>query len=177
MWTHSFVKSGNKNHFLIILISGLLISGLYCIIVLKITCNGIKSIPAWHPRQRWERRWKRGETKTRIPRPPTRMKSTQTKLLVRFSSVVFLSNLLTNYCEHIFIRWTFIFVFFDGRAIHEYKIPTKYLFTLVMLHIIWNLRIQVSMNMPIFVKPWNFVPMKLNAFTVVYSKKALGKIW
>ena len=41
-----------------------------------------------------------------------------------------------NYCEIYFIRWIFNFVFFMGRAIHEFKIPTKYLFTFVILCII-----------------------------------------
>jgi len=29
-------------------------------------------------------------------------------------------------CHIIFIHWTFNFVCFVGRAIHEFKIPTKY---------------------------------------------------
>jgi len=52
------------------------------------------------------------------------------------------------------------------RAIHEFKILPQYLFTLVILCRIWNTRIQVSTNMYIMVKPWNFVPMKINNFTV-----------
>jgi len=49
------------------------------------------------------------------------------------------------YCEIINIRWTF-FVFFVGSAIHKFKIPLKYLFTLVILHIIWNPWIQASIK-------------------------------
>jgi len=37
-------------------------------------------------------------------------------------------SLLYNF-EIIFIYWTFNFVFFEGMAIHEFKIPTKYLLT------------------------------------------------
>jgi len=40
-----------------------------------------------------------------------------------------------NYCEIIYIRWTFNFVYFVGIAIHKFKTPTKYLFILVILHI------------------------------------------
>ena len=39
---------------------------------------------------------------------------------------------IMSYCQIIFIRWTFNFVFLVGRAIHEIKIPTKLLFTLVI---------------------------------------------
>jgi len=53
-----------------------------------------------------------------------------------------------------------------GRAIHELKIPTKYLFTLIILHIILNPRIEVSTNMSNVVKPQGFVSTKLNDFTV-----------
>jgi len=42
------------------------------------------------------------------------------------------------YYEIIYFRWTFNFVYFKDRAIHEFKIPTKYL---VILHIIRNPRI------------------------------------
>jgi len=47
------------------------------------------------------------------------------------------------YCEIIFIRQKFNFVFFESRKIHKFKIPTKYLFTKVIMHTIWN---QVSTN-------------------------------
>jgi len=47
----------------------------------------------------------------------------------------------TRYCEIIYIHWTFNFMYFMGRAMHKCKIPTKYLFTLVILHIVWNPRI------------------------------------
>jgi len=53
-----------------------------------------------------------------------------------------------------------------GKAIHEFNIPMKYLLTLVILHIIYNPLFQVSMNVSDVAKPRNFVPMKLNDFTV-----------
>jgi len=59
-------------------------------------------------------------------------------------------------------------MFFVGRAIFDFKIPTKYLFTLVILHIIRNPQIKVSMNMSIVVKQRNFLPMKLNDFTILF---------
>ena len=62
--------------------------------------------------------------------------------------------------EIIFIRWTFNFVYFVGRAIHKFKILTKYSFTLVLFSIIWNHRIQLSTNMSIINKPQNFEPIK-----------------
>jgi len=34
-----------------------------------------------------------------------------------------------RYCEFIYIRCIFNFVYFVGRAIHEFKIPTKYFLT------------------------------------------------
>jgi len=33
--------------------------------------------------------------------------------------------MIISYCEIIFICWAFHFVSFVGRAIHEFKIPTK----------------------------------------------------
>jgi len=45
-------------------------------------------------------------------------------------------NEFTFFCEIIYIRWTFYFVFCLGWAFHEVKILTKYLFTLVELHTI-----------------------------------------
>jgi len=71
-----------------------------------------------------------------------------------------------EYCEIIFICWTFNFMYFVGGAIYEFKILLKYLFVLIILSMIWNSRIQVSTNMSIVFKPWNFVPMKLHYFTV-----------
>jgi len=44
-----------------------------------------------------------------------------------------------------------------------------------MMHIILNLKIQVSMNMSIVIKPWHFVPMKLNAFTVFRIGRIIEK--
>ena len=60
---------------------------------------------------------------------------------------------------------SFIFV---GHLIlfHGFKIATNYLFTSVILHIIWNLRIQLSKSMSNVVKPQNVVPTKLNNFTI-----------
>jgi len=52
-----------------------------------------------------------------------------------------------------------------GRAIRIFKIPTKHLFTLVTLPIIWKSQIPVSTNMSIVIKPQNFMPIKLNDFT------------
>jgi len=48
-----------------------------------------------------------------------------------------------------FIPWTYNSVYFVVRTIHEFMIPTKYFFTSVIhvFCIIWNPRIQVSMNM------------------------------
>ena len=70
------------------------------------------------------------------------------------------------YCETIYIRWTFNFVYFVGMAIHELRFRTKYIFTLVILHIILNPQSLMSKNMSTVVKPRNFVPTKLNDFTV-----------
>ena len=67
------------------------------------------------------------------------------------------------YCEIIWFCWTLNFVYFMGMVNHEFK---KYLFILVLLHILWNPQIQVSTYMSNVVKPWNFVPTKLNDFTV-----------
>jgi len=57
------------------------------------------------------------------------------------------------YWEIIFICWTVNFMFFMGCTIHIFKIPMKFLFTLVILCIIYNPWNQVSMNIPIVVKP------------------------
>jgi len=70
------------------------------------------------------------------------------------------------YCKIIIIRWKFHFMYFVGRAIHKFNISIKYLFTLVIYHTLWNLRIKVSTNMSSIVKLRNCVPMKLNDFTV-----------
>jgi len=73
---------------------------------------------------------------------------------------------VTAYCETIRICWTYNFVFFVGKTIHEFMIRTKYLFTLVILQIIWNSWIQVSTNMSNGINPRIFVPKILNSFTV-----------
>jgi len=65
-----------------------------------------------------------------------------------------------------YICWPFNFLVFICRAINKFKIPTKYLFPLVILHIIWNPQIQVSTNHRI--KPRNFVHMKLKWFHSIY---------
>ena len=49
-------------------------------------------------------------------------------------------------------------------AIHKIKIPTKYLFTLVMLQIIWNPQNQVSMNTSIIIKK------EIYAFSFTHDK-------
>ena len=81
-------------------------------------------------------------------------------------------------CEIIFIRWTFNFMFFVGRAIHEFKIPLKYFFTLFAWHIIWNPQTQVS---TIVIKPRNCVPIKMKDFTVnkftFPSSQTVGGLW
>ena len=77
--------------------------------------------------------------------------------------------------EFINIRWAFNFVYFVVRAIHDFKIPTKYLFTLETLHILRNPRIQVSTNMSNVVKPRNAMPTKLNTFTVFNGFDAMGR--
>jgi len=63
-----------------------------------------------------------------------------------------------NYCEIINICWTFNFVDFMCRAYHKFKIPMKYLFTLVIVHVSWKPWIQVSTNMSNVIKPWNLCP-------------------
>jgi len=44
------------------------------------------------------------------------------------------------YCEIIFIRWTFNFVFLVSWVINEFMISTKYLFTLEFSYIAYNLK-------------------------------------
>jgi len=68
--------------------------------------------------------------------------------------------------EIIYYHWTFNFVCFVGRAIHEFQIPTKYWFTLVILIMILDPRIQVPSAMSIIIKPRNLVPMNLNDCTI-----------
>jgi len=53
-------------------------------------------------------------------------------------------------------------------------IPTNIYSLPFLLHITWNLQIQVSTNMPIVGKPRNFVPMKLNDFTVLLDTISVG---
>jgi len=67
-------------------------------------------------------------------------------------------------CGVIKICRTFNFVYFMGSAMHKFKIPTKYLFTSVILHMIWNPQIQVSTNMPYVTKPQNFMQLFLKIF-------------
>jgi len=60
-------------------------------------------------------------------------------------------------------RWTFNFVQFVGMAIFDFKIKAKYLFTLVILYIIWN---QVSVHEHVRCRQTrNFLPKKINDFT------------
>jgi len=51
-----------------------------------------------------------------------------------------------KHCEIIYTHWTFNFMYLIGGAVHEFKIPMKYLFTLVTLHIIWNSRIHSNVH-------------------------------
>jgi len=80
------------------------------------------------------------------------------------------------YYDIILIRWTFFSPCFSG-VIHEFKNTTKYLFTLLILHIIWNPQIQVSRNMFIVVKPWNFMSIKLDDFTVTIYISLYTNMW
>ena len=60
------------------------------------------------------------------------------------------------------------------------KIPQKYLSNLVILPLIWHPQIQECRNMSIVIKPWNFVPMKFNDFTVpqlTYWQTFCPTIW
>ena len=52
----------------------------------------------------------------------------------------------SNYCAIISVHWTFNFVSFVGAEIQEFKIPTNYLFSLVILCFIWNPRNQSKQN-------------------------------
>jgi len=73
------------------------------------------------------------------------------------------------YCEIIYIH-TKIFIssfFFIGRAIHLLKIPTKYLFTLVILKIIWNPQSQGPRTCPLSSINEIWCPQNKNDFTVV----------
>ena len=58
-------------------------------------------------------------------------------------------------------------------AIHELRFSTKYIFTLVILQTILNPQIKMFTNMSNVVKPQNFVPTKLNDFTV-YQQVTAG---
>jgi len=73
-----------------------------------------------------------------------------------------------NYCEIIFICWTFHFVFFIGWAIHKFD-PNKRLIHLSQGKS-WNTQFKISLNMSIVDKPQNFVPMKFNDFTVLENR-------
>jgi len=42
------------------------------------------------------------------------------------------------YCELIFIRWTFNFVYFMGRKVHKFKIPTNCWFNLIVVSLTWK---------------------------------------
>ena len=53
-----------------------------------------------------------------------------------------------------------------GRSFHEFNIPTKYLFTLVIFNIISNPQIQMSTNIFSVVKSRNSMPKKFYDFLV-----------
>jgi len=78
---------------------------------------------------------------------------------------------LLLFCEIIYIGWTFNFASFVGWTINEFKIPPKYLFTLIILHIISNPQIQVFTNISISVKPTN-----LKDFTVLLKEICLRHV-
>jgi len=50
------------------------------------------------------------------------------------------TSLHVSYTFEIILIGTFYFVYFVGRTIHKFKIPMKYLFTLVIICVIWNIR-------------------------------------
>jgi len=84
-----------------------------------------------------------------------------------------------------FKPWTFYFGFFKGKAKHEFKTSTKYLFTKVHAYILKSTKLMlVSTNMSIVIKPWNFMPMKLKKkystpWMCFYSNCSLvrDKVW
>jgi len=78
------------------------------------------------------------------------------------------------YREIMIIPWTFNFVCFVVRTIYEFKIPMKYLLTLVIFNIIWNPLIQVSTIMFIVVKSRKFIAHEIKLF---YSTSACRKYW
>ena len=43
-----------------------------------------------------------------------------------------------TYCEIIFIRWTFNFMYFVSKTIHEFKIPMKCWLNLIVVCLIWK---------------------------------------
>ena len=54
-------------------------------------------------------------------------------------------------CEIIFICWTYNFMYFMGMAIHTFKIPTKKLFTFIILGNFFNRQIHMTINNSIIV--------------------------
>jgi len=84
--------------------------------------------------------------------------------------MVTMTKTKTN-CEIICFLWTFNFEYSVGRAIHQFKIPTKYLFNLVILHIIWNQRMYVSTKISKVVKPRYLMPSKFIYFHNVFLKQ------
>ena len=72
-----------------------------------------------------------------------------------------------NNCAIIFIHWIFNFVYFVGRWIHKFKIPTKCLFNLIAVCFFWK-----SMNSSVlehvhYNQTTNFMPVKYNNFILI----------
>ena len=123
------------------------------------TSAGSQPGPSWPTRaqrSRWAGPW-RGSITCWLPSTATPGCSGRVCCPLGNSSV---STGHYQYCEIIFIRWISSFVYFVCMLIQEFKIPTKYLLTIVIFYIIWNPRIYVSTNMTILVKPRHLVPMK-----------------
>jgi len=83
---------------------------------------------------------------------------------------------ITTLILWIFFIGTFNFVYLDGRVGFNPRIKDpnkKYLFTSAILYKIKYQRIQVSDDMFIVINPRNFVPTKLNDFTVFWTNCAI----
>jgi len=75
-----------------------------------------------------------------------------------FKWLIYNVGFFANTVKSFFIYWTFNFMYFVGM--HDFEIPTKYLFTLVILKITWNPWDKMSTNMSLVVNHWNEVPTK-----------------
>jgi len=89
-------------------------------------------------------------------------KSTQLMLMIQWVLARFTSP---KYCAIIFIHWTWNFVYFVGKEIHEFHIPMKYLLSLEILDIILNIQIQMSTNISVF-NPRHFVPYDFTVYRI-----------